>query len=241
MEFYEAGDNIYLFGFSRGAFTVRSLAGMIYKCGLLEKGSDNLVEYASKIYNTKKNDEVAAGFKAIFSRACPVHFIGVWDTVKSLSMNADKKFHDSKLNPDVTLGYQALAIDEKREKFPYDAWDTNSAAAGQTIEQVWFAGVHSDVGGWYDERGLSNLALQWMLEKAGGCGMEIDATVAGKFPGNPHDEIHESYTGLWIIFGSDPREIRENASIHQSVKDRMENAANDYNPGNLPANINWVS
>ena len=85
---YEKGDRVYLFGFSRGAFTARSLAGMIFKCGLLRAGHDNLVEYASKIYNTENNAVVAADFLRAFGRPCPIHFIGVWDTVESLVMNA---------------------------------------------------------------------------------------------------------------------------------------------------------
>jgi len=94
MACYEAGDKLYLFGFSRGAFTVRSLAGMLYKCGLLRRANGNLVEFASKIYNTRGNDRIAAGFKANFCRPCPVYFIGVWDCVESLVLNAGKKFHN---------------------------------------------------------------------------------------------------------------------------------------------------
>jgi len=90
MQCFEEGDKIYLFGFSRGAFTVRSLAGMLYKCGLLRSDNDNLIEYASKLYNN--NDDTASGFKTTFCRPCPVFFIGVWDTVKSLVLNAKKKF-----------------------------------------------------------------------------------------------------------------------------------------------------
>lgn len=85
-------------------------------------------------------------------------------------MNAGKRFHDTRLNPEVTYGYHALAIDEKRRDFAPCLWDESNVAAGQTIEQVWFAGVHADVGGWYDERGLSNIALRWMLGKAAACG-----------------------------------------------------------------------
>ena len=95
MGHYEDGDAVYLFGFSRGAFTVRALAGILYKCGLLGADAGNLVEYASKVYNTPDNDTVAQGFRTVFGRSCPVHFIGVWDTVESLVMNAGKRFHDA--------------------------------------------------------------------------------------------------------------------------------------------------
>ena len=104
MRCHESGDRVYLFGFSRGAFTVRSLAGMLHKCGLLDAGHENLVEYASKVYNTAGNDDVAAGFRSTFGRDCPVEFIGVWDTVDSLVMNAGKRWHDHALSPEVRFG-----------------------------------------------------------------------------------------------------------------------------------------
>ena len=88
-------------------------------------------------------------------------------------MNAGKRWHDRALNPEVRFGYHALAIDERRRDFEPCPWDEADAAEGQTIEQVWFAGVHSDVGGWYDERGLSNVALHRMLGKARDCGLRI--------------------------------------------------------------------
>ena len=82
MQAYEDDDRVYLFGFSRGAFTVRSLAGMLHRCGLLRPTAANLVEYASKLYHQEDGDnggeEVDAGFRATFARPCPVHFIGVW-------------------------------------------------------------------------------------------------------------------------------------------------------------------
>lgn len=236
MNEYEDGDQVFLFGFSRGAFTVRSLGGMLYKCGLLRPNNENLVEYAAKIYNTGGNNDIAAGFRKTFSRTCPIHFIGVWDTVESLILNAGKKFHDAKLNPEVTNGYHALSIDEKRKDFLPFPWDENNIAPHQTIEQVWFAGVHSDVGGWYKERGLSNIAFQWMMKAAINCGMKIDKTKLQNYQGNPHDEIHNSYKGLWRIKRRATRKIPENANIHQSVFDRMNNPANNYKPKNLPKN-----
>ena len=122
MEIYETGDKVYLFGFSRGAFTVRSLAGMLYKVGLLPPDNDNLIPYAAKLYNIEGNIKIAHGFKGTFSRTCPVHFIGVWDTVSSLVMNAGKRWHSGALNSEVKYGYHALAIDEQREDFPPCLW-----------------------------------------------------------------------------------------------------------------------
>ena len=235
MDRYEEGDHVYLFGFSRGAFTVRSLGGMLFKCGLLDPGRDNLVEYASKIYNTAGNGDVAAGFRDAFGRRCPIRFIGVWDTVESLVLNAGKRFHDAALNPDVAFGCHALSIDEKRRDFLPCPWDETKAGPGQTIEQVWFAGVHSDVGGWYDERGLSNIALHWMLRKASGCGLRVKERELAERRPDPHDRIHRSCTGFWKVRGSRTRRIPEGARIHESVFERMDSPHNRYEPGNLPA------
>ena len=236
MQCYEGGDRVYLFGFSRGAFTVRSLAGMLHKCGLLGPGHGNLVEYASRIYNTEGNDSIAAGFRSTFGRDCPVEFIGVWDTVDSRVMNAGKRWHDHTLNPDVRFAYHALAIDERRRDFALCPWDEAHAVEGQTIEQVWFAGAHSDVGGWYDERGLSNVALHWMLGKASACGLRVDrARLASRTP-NPHDTMHPSWTGIWKARPRRTRKIPEGARVHRSVFERRDGARVRYHPKNLPAN-----
>ena len=232
---YEDGDHVYLFGFSRGAFTVRSLAGMLHKCGLLAAGHDNLLEYTSKIYNTVRNEEVAAGFRQAFGRRCPIRFIGVWDSVESLVLNAGKRFHDTALNPEVAFGYHALAIDEKRRDFPPCRWDETHATPDQTIEQVWFAGSHSDVGGWYEERGLANLALHWMLGKAVACGLRIDGHALAGYRPDPHGRLHPSFTGFWKIRGSRTRKVPEGARIHRSVFERIDEPRNRYEPGNLPA------
>ncbi|UCE88690.1 MAG: DUF2235 domain-containing protein [Pseudomonadota bacterium] len=257
MESYEDGDKIYLFGFSRGAFTVRALAGMLHKCGLLRPDNDNLLEYVAKLYNTDKKkaakegkdiDAIATGFKATFSRSCPVHFVGVWDTVSSLVMNAGKRFYDATLNPEVKFAYHAVSIDERRKDFPVCLWDEVTVVPGQTIEQVWFAGVHSNVGGWYDERGLSNISLQWMLGKAKSHGALIDEARASQpqYLGNPHEagtppgKFHESYAGFWRFRGSRRRKLPDGANIHKSVIDRIENAANKYKPENLPDRVEEI-
>ena len=109
MDRYRTGDKVFLFGFSRGAFTVRALAGMLHKCGLLQRGSNNLVPYASRTYNRRSNESIAAGFKATYSHECKPHFIGVWDTVGSMGWFWGKKFFDTRLNEDVVYGYQAVA------------------------------------------------------------------------------------------------------------------------------------
>lgn len=238
MQVYEGGDQIFMFGFSRGAFTVRALAGMLHKCGLLDSTSDNMVEYASKIYNTDGNNKLAKDFKATFCKSCPVHFIGVWDTVGSLVLNAGKKFHDATLNRDVTYGYHAMALDEVRKDFPISRWD-KKPLSHQTIEEVWFAGVHSNVGGWYKDRGLSNCALQWMMAKAKDCGMLINESKLQKKSGNPLDKLEDSHTGFWNFRGKDIRRVKSDDWLHQSVIDRINHEPSQYTPTpKLPKKFN---
>ena len=227
MRTYTPGDRVFLLGFSRGAFTARSLGGMLHRCGLLRPGMDNLVEQASEIYN-RKDDGLDAGFKATFSRPCPVHFIGVWDTVESLALNAGKKFHDARLNPEIANAYHAVALDEMRKDFPPCLWDEKNISDGQKVEQVWFAGVHSDVGGWYDERGLSDIALRWMLEKAQKCEMELKPEEFAKVKGDPLGKQHDSHQGFWNFRGKHERQVPSGAQVHESVKMRMEGG--NYKP-----------
>lgn len=239
MWIHEPGDRVFLFGFSRGAFTVRSLAGMLRKVGLLHTKFDlNMLEYASKIYNQFNNDTVAQGFKDTFSRPCPVYCIGVWDTVDSLSMNAGKRFHNHQLDPTIPHAFHALAIDEFRADFKPCLWDENFKPVSQTIEQVWFIGAHSDVGGSYPERGLSDIALKWMTEKVVSVGMQVNPekyTALLTKRDDPDAEIHDSYSGVWRIRGRKARDIPPGSKIHRSVFARK-----NYSPGNIPKDAKVV-
>ncbi len=229
MDRFESGDKVYIFGFSRGAYTARCLAGMLHKVGLLQKGSRNLIAYATRMYMAKDNDDVALGFKRTYSHECKPHFIGVWDTVGSLGYFREKKFKNNRLNHDVSFAYQAAAIDEKRKKFPISLWDEDYVASHQIVEQVWFSGVHSDVGGWYEERNLSDIALQWLLERAEGCGLRLHADWGSSLNPDPSGPMHESRTGLWKLWRPVTRRIPENALIHESVIRRMQTVAG-YEP-----------
>lgn len=229
MSRFEPDDKLFIFGFSRGAFTARALAGMLHKCGLLQKGSRNLIPYATKINFALDNGDVAEGFKNTYCHVCRPHFIGVWDTVASLGhIVPAKSFKDNVLNPDVSNGYHAVAIDEKRKKFPVSLWDESAKATRQTIEQVWFAGVHSDVGGWYDEKGLSDIALIWMLEKAEKKGLRLREGWKDNLKPDPLGPLHESRTGFWKAWRPAHRQIPEGAQIHQSAIDRARGS--DYDP-----------
>lgn len=233
MNRYQAGDKLFIFGFSRGAFTARALAGMLHKVGLLQKGSKNLIPYATKTYLTRDNQSIAEGFKKTYCHECKPHLIGVWDTVASLGHINGRKFYDAKLNHEVTHGYHAVAIDERRKKFPISLWNENHKASHQTIEQVWFAGVHSDVGGWYDERGLSDIALIWMLEKAEAAGLKLRNGWKGGLNPNPLGTMHESRKGFWKVWRPVERVISEESHIHKSVFERIDKS--DYEP-KLPPN-----
>ena len=134
MDRYEPQDKLFLFGFSRGAFTVRALAGMLNRCGLLEKGSMNLVPYASRIYNDRARHGIAPGFKHTYCHECHPHFIGVWDTVGSMGWFWSRKFFDATLHEDVEHAYQAVSIDEQRRKFPPSLW--REPAGQNRITQV---------------------------------------------------------------------------------------------------------
>ena len=234
MDKYEKDDYVYLFGFSRGAFTIRALAGMIHKCGLLEKGSNNLIPYATRMYRYGKSS-TAAGFKKTFSRECKPHFIGVWDTVKSVGFFIRRKFPNAKLNPDVNIGIHALSIDEKRSKFRPNLWEEKEDIneLDQLIKQVWFTGVHSDIGGSYKEAGLSNIALRWIVDEACKQGLVINKEeYAGIIP-NPEDKLHNSLLPFWWILGWMTRNIKKGSLIDNSVYERIEKVIN-YRPKNIP-------
>jgi len=205
MEYYRPGDRVFLFGFSRGAYTVRTLAGMLHKVGLLERGADNQIPYAFRIFRQWTNFEVAAGFKKTFGRICPIHFVGVWDTVSTVGWIYNPvTFPFTAQNPSIEVFRHAISIDERRTHFRTNLFHPDSK---QDCKQVWFAGVHSDVGGSYPEpeSGLSKITLQWMLREAKEHELLIDAAkfdqiVLGMAPSKyaapdagamPHDELRK--------------------------------------------------
>ena len=175
---YRKGDEIYLFGFSRGAFTARSLAGFIGACGLLGKGELEFLPDAWKYYQTapaKRAPEGYGQFKKRPDRDIQIKCVGVWDTVGALgvpgeSLNwlnkAKYKFHDTKIGGNIDNAFHAISIDEKRGPFAPTLWQgPDRIPKDRTIEQVWFPGVHSNIGGGYEDSKLSDIALQWMIRR----------------------------------------------------------------------------
>ena len=234
MDRYEPDDRLFLFGFSRGAYAVRALSGMLRMCGLLQKGSVNLMSQVSRIYNHRARHEMAPDLKRTYCRECRPHLIGVWDTVGSMGWFWGRKFFDTTLSHDVGWGYHAVSVDERRRKFPVSLWNESKKAPNQHIAQVWFPGVHSDVGGSYAETGLSDITLAWMLERAADRGLCLRPDWRDAVQPDPAGCQHESRTGLWRLWRPAPRAIPPGALVHESVHARIRDPAVAYDPPNLP-------
>ena len=204
-EHYEPGDDLYLFGFSRGAFTARSLAGLIGNCGILRREHLDAVDdafalYRSRARSTLPNTNEARLFRMTYAHReepregdhpfaadrTPIRFLGVWDTVGALGvplplpvpqkvrrfLSRRWSFHDVELGSHVWHAAHAMAIDERRRPFEPTPFEPQERAPpGQTIEQVWFAGVHSDVGGGYLNPQLADITLLWMADRAAAHGL----------------------------------------------------------------------
>lgn len=228
---YEPGDKLFLFGFSRGAYTVRALASLLHMYGLIPSGNDPLVPYITRmmwrIRDLRKHSDspkskqklddyfdLARDFKDTFSRECKPHFLGVWDTVSSVGWFTDPTaLPFTANNPDIEIGRHAIAIDERRAFFRTNLWRPSAVPAEgggpKDLKQVWFPGVHCDVGGGYAEAksGLSKIPLQWMIAEAKAAGLLVeDAKVAdilggcpGFAPPDPNGEMHNSMSAAWRI------------------------------------------
>ncbi|MXP65343.1 DUF2235 domain-containing protein [Roseomonas sp. M0104] len=201
---YVPGDKIYLFGFSRGAFTARSLAGFIGGCGLLKRQKLGDLSSAWDYYH-QADPRSPQDFCARFCSDCHLEvelaFLGVWDTVGALGIPGtilntlsahEYQFHDTTPSRIMKVGRHALAIDEHRDEFEPTLW-TGSAPPGCDIRQVWFAGAHSDVGGGYQDRRLADIPLCWMAEEAANCGLKLDwSMLPDRAALNPCAPQHES-------------------------------------------------
>lgn len=238
MRVYEEGDHVFLIGFSRGAFTAQAVAGVLNKCGLLDRHNDNLVPYVLRIYLQKGNEKIAKEFKQTMARECIPEMLGVWDTVKSLGSNhEDDFFYKKGERPNSRHGYHALSIDERREDFVPSVW---GAKKDESHIEVWFPGAHSDVGGSYSEDGLANGALHWMIAKVREHNVAFRDERVAEFEPDPTDQLHDSRSGFWNLRDAVVREVPEGARIHQSAIDRRD-AVTEYDPENFPGNFKAVS
>jgi uncharacterized protein (DUF2235 family) len=264
---YQAGDQIYLFGFSRGAYTVRVLAGLIHKVGLITPEQVNLAGSGLIAYKQFSSDEApklrakfksavdaaaaedtlpqtafdnAAQFARITSTRWPtIRFVGVWDTVASVIVPRADRFYlpsleelaFTLLNPSVQTFRQAISMDERRCMFRLKKWDdpqtykhnrfNDAHAEPQDILQVWFAGVHADIGGGYPEKesGLSKYPLLWMIDEAVKCGLQVNQATVNQLAwgiqrkGSPFSyvvpdvrgDLHTSLSGAWWILEYIPK------------------------------------
>jgi uncharacterized protein (DUF2235 family) len=200
MSFYEPGDRVYLFGFSRGAHTVRRLAEVLGYYGILHRGNNHLIPYVLDMHNQKNLDEpTIEAFRSKFTKPCPVHFLGLWDTVSALSSLLSAPKLDGKLHSETAHTFHAVAIDEKRVKFPANLVGANSIRAGQTAEEVWFAGVHADVGGTQADSELANIPLRWLINHARQLGLQVDEEMIQSLKINPLAKMHSSWKGFFLL------------------------------------------
>ncbi|MGH4027156.1 MAG: DUF2235 domain-containing protein [Pseudonocardiaceae bacterium] len=211
---YEPGDRVSLFGFSRGAYTVRSLAGMIGACGLIDcRGLDEATTWRrvrqvherryrpGRKADPRWRDDLTFRYDPNDAERIPVHFIGVWDTVGAFGVPDSlgllnlldpprrHAFHDVALNPHIRHARHALAMDEFRSPFTPTLW--SDWAPGQDVRQTWFPGSHLDVGGYYPQHGLADGPLLWMIEQArDAAGLAFRKTMVDQIRPDPLDLIH---------------------------------------------------
>ena len=263
---YSPGDEVFFFGFSRGAYTARSAVGMLRKCGLLKKVHAGRVGAAYELYR-KRNDAPdgprATKFRDDFSwPTFAVEFLGVWDTVGALGIplngfrwftRRDDQFHDTTLSRIVRRAYHAVAIDERRGAFKPTLWQ-RQPDSNQKVEQAWFTGVHSDVGGGYEDRGLANITFQWMAKRAYDAGLEFDHQYLESELGinlvQPSiidnkgytGELHDSLTDIYLLMPRYTRVIGKDSSkcetVWHTAKRRADEKVGGYAPENLSAYLN---
>ncbi|MEL6615258.1 MAG: DUF2235 domain-containing protein [Bacteroidota bacterium] len=277
MNTYEDDDGIFLLGFSRGAYTARLLAGLIQFCGLLDRGRDNLIPHALDAYTrrVRKNDgkeeppfKTGGRIRSRFGRLPPIQYAGLFDTVSSLGLTLGREQNPhSDANAVIRTVRHALALDERRSFYrPPLMHPPKIAAAGlpkpaaDSILQVWFAGVHSDIGGGYEANDVSRMPLEWILVGAARAGLRLkrNEALAATNVSRPFTEnafpIHDSMGRVWPLaefvkrytWNRDrnnwdrsanhgrPRRVPPETAIHQSVLDRGADIAS-YRPTNIPA------
>lgn len=263
---YEDGDEIYLLGFSRGAYTARSLSGLIRKIGLLRKeqapaadpDENPIVVEGYNLYRDRDetpDSDSAKEFRTKHSpRAVKIKFLGVWDTVGSVGVPVDfldmlndrYEFHDVKLSSIIENAFHAMAIDEHRKIFHATLWDSEPKQ-NQKVEQVWFVGAHSDVGGGSNRPSLSDVALRWMQDKAEWVGNglrfddsqkpEVDRSYLNVKPSDPYgNAVFGLYRFIGFFTGGrNYRPIKKtgygNESVHETATAKI-NRDRNYHPKN---------
>ena len=307
---YEPGDQIYLFGFSRGAFTARVLSNLLFYCGIANaKDADgdrkspqqiaDLSERAMKAYEARAFCDPRQGKPAQFRQEYgrrdplnvdqepgwfPLHFVGVWDTVEAYGLPVDEmtnalaslgclklrfkekgRLRENDLHPLLVNGFHAIATDDERHSFhpilwienpPFDVdsgerlpgWEqvmSIGANPNRNIHQVWFAGMHSNVGGGYPQDQMAYVSLLWMLDKAKACGLAFDPTLMDLYRqlADSNGRMYDSRSGAAVYFRYRPRDLRvlcataglKEPTLHISIFDRLQRHTQDYAPTGIPA------
>jgi|SRR5688572_14901947 uncharacterized protein (DUF2235 family) len=285
---YEPGDAIYLFGFSRGAFTVRTLSGLINDCGIVDPADCHMedefrdrVRLAYKAYRRKyralltrvltvREGVSAAQFRQRYASkdaagnpvVPTIRLLGVWDTVDAVGLPfslADVwnrviwqyKFETTTLCGVVEKGCHALALDDGRAEFEPVIWNEDEAYTRDRVEQVWFAGAHSNVGGGYPQHGMSLVSLDWMMSHAESCGVRFVAHTREEYATQHSfaDKLYDPRSGLGMFYRWKPRNVlalsRKRGihvpKVHVSVVERIVQAPEGYAPGNIPPRCEIVT
>jgi uncharacterized protein (DUF2235 family) len=249
---YDRGDQLYLFGFSRGAYTVRSLAGMIRNCGLMRRAHAQRIPEAYELYRGRSKasaptETKAAAFRKAYAVAdiTPIEFVGVWDTVGALgipapflgTLNSGRYlFHDTEPSKIIRHARHAVAIDENRQDFEPALW---TPKPGLDLKQVWFAGVHTDVGGGYEDRSLGDYAGLWLAQEAQACGLSFEKHFLKGLQPDCCGPQHNEYTGVYrIMRRSVVREVEP--LLHRSVRQRWDALGSKYRSPALRALLERV-
>lgn len=271
---YEPGDELFFFGFSRGAFTARSLVGLIRNCGILRREHVSMIPEAYSFYRNRDpakhpRSERARRFRDRYSHpGIPaLKCVGVWDTVGSLGVPTTGPigwytrrkygFHDVALSSWVQNAFHALAVDERRKPFAPALWqmkdeDVRKPHRTQRVEQAWFCGVHSNVGGGYANAQLSDLALRWMLDRAAECGLAF-LPAASAWVGDCRGKLENSMSLFYRAFGPFVRPIdmqrldEDGTRLHTfervascTFERRREHRPPRYTPAYEPRNLSRI-
>ena len=247
---YAPGDDLYLFGFSRGAYTIRCLCGMINNCGILKRPDAALIQKAFDHYKNDAPEYAPKGEESVKFREQYAHeskevkFVGVWDTVGAMGipisflgfLEKKDEFYDTKIGSNVRIARHALAIDEHRVDFKPTIWQLRE---NMDMKQVWFSGAHCDIGGSYkpddDETSLSDIALDWMIREAEIADLSIESHVKEQIKYNPLSTVHKSRIYFYELkkkYNRSLEDVKEHVLIHESVKERWDQDKK-YRPTNL--------
>ncbi|XQW83658.1 DUF2235 domain-containing protein [Thalassotalea piscium] len=253
---YNEGDELYFFGFSRGAYTIRSLCGLINNCGILKRDKAHLIEQAFEHY---KNDGEEYKPRSTLSeqfiaKHChqgkTIKFVGVWDTVGAMGIpisflglfEDEDEFYDTKMGSNIEIARHALAIDEHRKDFEPTIWQPRTSV---DIKQVWFCGAHSNIGGSYapdDDNGLlSDISLQWMIKEAQQHALTVETHLIEQLQPKPTATLVESRKSFYRVKRKAYRKLQlanqeYKLKLHSSVKARYM-ADKGYRPSNLEHEI----